>query len=236
MRSTTGAYLISILMPMLVVLMAVFGAFYPAVDVTAGERERRCEETTLLVPAPRRGVWLGKVLAVSGLSLLATALNLAGIAFAANHMIAMVGANGLQVALSFRDVALALPLALSLVLFTSAVLTGLASLTRTFKQGQALLGGVQLAFLAPALVSTLPALALTPALAVTPVVGIALALRSVLRGGAVDADYVLALLAHLAYAGAAVWMALRLLGAELDTQDRTKPITRLLAAFSRRTS
>ena len=73
-----GAYLLSFILPMLLVVMTVMGAFFPAVDLTAGERERQTAETTLLLPVPRAAVHLGKILAVCVAAVLATALNLLG--------------------------------------------------------------------------------------------------------------------------------------------------------------
>lgn len=227
-----GAYLISVMVPMLIVLMGVFGAFYPAVDLTAGERERKCEETTLLLPVPRAGLWLGKLAAVAVLSLLATALNLFGIVFAANHLLAMVGAGAIEVTLGVRELLLTLPFALVLVVLTSAVLTGLASLTQTFKQGQSLLGGAQMLFMAPALASTLPGLELTAGTAPTPIVGLALALRSVLRGGDLEVGLLaLTLVSHAVYALVAAWIAVRLLAGELHTASDPSALDRLRAAF-----
>ena len=44
-----GALLLSTILPLLLVTMAVMGAFFPAVDLTAGEKERGTAETTLLL-------------------------------------------------------------------------------------------------------------------------------------------------------------------------------------------
>jgi len=232
-----GAYLISVMLPMFVILMAVFGAFYPAVDLTAGERERKSEETTLLAPAPRGGLWLGKLLAVAALSFAATLLNLFGIAFAANHLLAMLGADGIEVRLGLVEIALAMPYAAVLVLLVAAILTGLGSLTQTFKQGQSLLGGAQLVFMLPALASSLPGLALSPGLAATPIVGIALALRMVLRGGELEpVGLLIAFASHLVYALVATFAALRLMGVELDADGRAPGLARVRAALLPRKS
>jgi sodium transport system permease protein len=56
-----GGYLLSKALPLALVLMVLLGAFYPAIDVTAGERERGTLETVLVAPilalrsAPREG-------------------------------------------------------------------------------------------------------------------------------------------------------------------------------------
>ena len=46
-------------------MMAVTGAFYPAIDLGAGEKERGTMETLLICPATRPEIVLGKFLTVT---------------------------------------------------------------------------------------------------------------------------------------------------------------------------
>jgi sodium transport system permease protein len=212
-----GSFVLSLMLPMMMVIMTVLGAFYPAIDVTAGERERNTEETTRLVPAPRAAVHLGKILAVSATALLATLANLAGIAIAGGHLLNMIGGN-VDVQLPWINLALMLPLALTFVVFASVVLVSAASLTDSFKQGQSLLGTVQMVFMLPSMATVLPGLTLTPGMAALPIVGLAIAYRDILRTSDLSDLPWLALgltgLFTLAYAGLALWLGLRILAAE----------------------
>jgi len=52
------------LFPSLLVIMALTGAFYPAVDLGAGEKERERWRTLLICPATRTEIVLGKFLTV----------------------------------------------------------------------------------------------------------------------------------------------------------------------------
>ena len=72
-----GGYLLSKALPLMILLMVLLGAFYPAIDVTAGERERGTLETVLAAPIPRLDLLLGKVLAVTALASASGLLNLA---------------------------------------------------------------------------------------------------------------------------------------------------------------
>jgi len=49
-RARVGGYVLSKLLPLIVVVMIMLGAFYPAIDITAGERERGTLETILSAP------------------------------------------------------------------------------------------------------------------------------------------------------------------------------------------
>ena len=227
-----GAFVLSLLLPLMLVVMGTLGAFYPAVDLTAGEHERHTHETTLLAPVPRMAIQLGKVLAVTTCSIVAAVMNLIGMALAANHLLGLLGNTGISFELPWANLLLAVPFAAAFLLFVSAVLCAAASLTRTFKQGQSLLGTVQMVFLLPAMVTSMPALQLTFGLAAIPIVGVALAFRTLLRGGPLaDLPLVplaLVLVFQILFALIALAVSLRLLDqapdgdAEASTGDRLR--------------
>jgi ABC-type Na+ efflux pump permease subunit len=210
-----GAFLLSLILPMLLVVMTVIGAFYPAVDFTAGERERNTAETTLLLPVPRLAVHQGKILAVCACAVLATTLNLLALALSAGHLVNMLrDTEELEIVLPLGALAAVVPLALLFAVFVSAVLTSVAALARTFKEGQALLGPVQMLFLFPAMAGAIPGLELTPGLACVPVVNVVLSFRALLKGQWLPLEYALTGITLLVLAAAAVWIALRVLGRE----------------------
>jgi ABC-type Na+ efflux pump permease subunit len=195
--------------------MTVLGAFYPAVDLTAGERERRTEDTTLLLPVPRLAVHQGKILAVCAAALIATALNLLAIGLSAGHLLSLARlGDGAQVELPLAPLVALAPLAALFALFVSAVLTGVASFARTFQEGQALLGPVQLAFIAPAMAGAVPGIESSIGFAFVPVLNVVLAFRGLLLGQSQPLFYALTALALCAYAALATWIALRALSRE----------------------
>jgi len=210
-----GAYMLSFLLPMLLVIMAVMGAFFPAVDLTAGERERGTFETTLLLPVPRIAVHQGKILAVTLSALLATGLNLTALALTAGHLWNSFAGGG---ELRFEPPLVAFlaisPLALLFAFFVSAVLTGIAALAKSFQSGQALLGPVQMLFIVPAMAGAIPGLELTPATATIPVVNVVLAFRSLLRGENLPLEYGITAACLLLFAVLSTWLAVRLLSRE----------------------
>ena len=48
----TNRHILADLLPTLIMLMVLLGAFYPAIDLTAGEKERGTLETLLVAPVP----------------------------------------------------------------------------------------------------------------------------------------------------------------------------------------
>ncbi len=224
------AYVLSFLLPMLLVVMCVMGAFFPAVDVTAGEKERSTVETTLLLPVPRAAVHQGKILAVCAASVLASALNLAALGVSAGHLLSMLSSE-LETGLTEIPVlalVAVLPLALLFAFFVSAILVGIASLAASFKEGQALLGPVQMLFILPALAGVLPGLELDVRTAFVPVVNVVLAFRSMLQGRVMTGEYALVGLSLLLYALLSIRAALRVLSREsVQLSTETLPLSRL---------
>ena len=84
--SYSGAPVFSLaaLIPLILVLMTVTGAVYPAIDLTAGERERGTLETLIAAPVPRLGLLFAKYVAVLTVALLTAVVNLIGMTITAH--------------------------------------------------------------------------------------------------------------------------------------------------------
>ena len=70
------AKIIAMVMPFLLVTMTVTGAMYPAIDLTAGERERGTLETLAVSPVPTGQIVAGKFGVIVTIAMLSTLLNL----------------------------------------------------------------------------------------------------------------------------------------------------------------
>lgn len=231
-RRDAGALVLSMLLPIMLVIMTVMGAFFPAVDLVAGEKERRTAETTLLLPIPRRSMLQGKILAVCATAVVATILNLFAIGFSAEQLVSTLTGSGntrLTVELPTLALCAITPLAVLFAFFVSATLTGVAGLAATFKEGQAMLGPVQMIFILPAMIGVVPGLQLTPAWACVPVVNVVLAFKAILRGSPLYLEYGLCSASLLLYAvlaiRAAVWLLSR---EEVQLAGATIPFKRIL--------
>jgi ABC-type Na+ efflux pump permease subunit len=233
-RPAIGAYILSTVLPVLFVIITVMGAFFPAVDLTCGERERKTAETTMLLPVPRSAIHLGKILAVCAAALIATSLNITALALSAEHLLRMLPNTGsIEVQVPVRAMLQAAPLLLLFAFFVSSVLTGLSGLARTFKDGQALLGPVQILFIMPGLAGALPGVELTPFLASVPVVNVVLCFRSLLRSEFHLLEYAVTAVSLTALSLAAIlislWMQSRetlVLGESGSTWDTIRGLLR----------
>jgi ABC-2 type transport system permease protein/sodium transport system permease protein len=210
-----GGSLLGEILPLVLVLMTITGAIYPAIDLTAGERERGTLETLMVCPVPVIEIIMGKFLVVATVSMFGAALNLGSmgltIQFGGLREALSAGADT-QVPIAVLPVILLCLVPLS-ILF-SALLLAVSSFARSFKEAQSYVTPVIMGVLLPAGMAALPGTELTGAVQVMPVGNMVLLTRELLMG-TVGASAVLAVvLSTCFYAAAAVAIAVRIFGQE----------------------
>src|SRR5262249_5148365 len=140
--------LVPVLVPLILILMTMTGAVYPAIDLTAGERERGTLEVLVAAPIPRLSVLLAKYVAVLTVAMLTALVNLGTMAL--TLQVTGIGPAIFGASLTFAVLAQVLALLLLFAAFFSAVLLALTSFARSFKQAQAYLIPLMLFRLTPA--------------------------------------------------------------------------------------
>ncbi|MCI0377666.1 MAG: ABC transporter permease subunit [Gemmataceae bacterium] len=201
------------LVPLILILMTITGAVYPAIDLTAGERERGTLEILVAAPVPRLGLLFAKYVTVVTVAVLTALVNLV-------TMWLTLTFSGLGATL-LKDVGFSPLLLLQLfgllllfAAFFSAVLLSLTSFARSFKEAQAYLIPLMLASLGPGVIGMLPGLRVEGPLAVVPLLNIVLLARDLFQGGADPLWALVVVLSTLVYAAAAIALAARVFGAE----------------------
>ncbi len=210
------------LFPALLIIMTVTGAFYPAIDLGAGEKERGTMETLLISPAFRSEIVLGKFLTVMLFSCGTAILNLASMGFTGQYMVKMVGQQAqLTGDMSFPPLAslfwlfvLLIPIA---ALF-SALCLGLATFAKSSKEGQYYLTPLLMVTMGLTVFCLSPAVEITPLYSVLPIVNVALLLKGLLLAPVTAQSlyvYILpVLVSSAAYSLLALWWAIELFGSE----------------------
>jgi ABC-2 type transport system permease protein/sodium transport system permease protein len=198
--------------PLILILMTITGAVYPAIDLTAGERERGTLEILMAAPVPRLGLLFAKYVTVVTVAVLTALVNLVS-------MFVTVELSGLGQQLFPGGLSPLLllelfGLLLLLAAFFSAVLLIVTSFARSFKEAQAFLIPLMLASLGPGLLGLFPGLKLEWPLMAVPLVNIVLLARDLMQGGAAVDAVAVVIVSTLLYATAAVAVAARLFGAE----------------------
>lgn len=209
--------------PALLIVMALTGAFYPAIDVAAGEKERGTMETLLICPATRSEIVVGKFLTVLLFSMATTVLNLISLSFTLLYSISGaasaaavpgVGELPLPTPLTiFWMVALLIPLAA----FFSALCLSLATFARSNKEGQYYLMPLFMITMGMTMFAISPSIELTATggsslfYCAMPIIGPALLLKALLMNPGNTEILVFALpvlMSSVGYSLIALWWAI----------------------------
>jgi ABC-2 type transport system permease protein/sodium transport system permease protein len=208
-----STFSLATLAPLILILMTVTGAVYPAIDLTAGERERNTLETLIAAPVPRMSLLLAKYIAVLTVALLTAMVN-----FAAMTLTVIGGGLGPYLfgpaGLRLSTVVQVFGLTILFAAFFAAVLLAVTSFARSFKEAQAYLIPLTLVSLAPGFLAFTPGLELNGALALAPLANIVLVARDLLQGDVEPWWTIVAVLSTAVYAVAALAVAARVFGAD----------------------
>jgi sodium transport system permease protein len=204
------------MLPYIIIILCMTGAMYPAIDLTAGEKERGTMETILCCPVGRTELVLGKFLMVLTASVGTVVLSLlsmgATFQFAKRVLAGSAPREVLQTVATIDIGGLAgvflmlLPVAVML----SAALLMVGLFSKSFREAQSYCGPLMLVVIVPAIAAMLPGMELNASLAVVPLLNVSLVCKEMISG-TWHWNYILlifgsACLYATAALAAAVWM------------------------------
>jgi len=192
-----------------ILLITLLGGLHLAIDATAGERERGSLEALLTVPATREHLIYGKIAAAAVMMIAALALVTASIAVALDYVpletFGMSANFGPGVA--WRVFLAALPFAL----VGAALLTVVASFTKSYKEAQSWLGVVMLVPTVPIAIAGVLAVQPQALLMLVPSLSQHLVIQGLMRGDPLPLSWTLLSVASTLLLGFLLaWLAGRL--------------------------
>ncbi len=208
----------------LLAVLTLTGAFYPAIDAIAGEKERGTIETLLMAPCSTGQIVLGKFLAVFVVTLATLAANVLSIALTASAAVRMLPA-GMSMALADLGGGSLVTLVAFIGLAALAAATCLAVTTasKSGKEAQNTLTPVILLVSALAGTAMLPGLRGNPWLSLVPFAGQIVVSRAALVGPDADGGAALPVVAMLGLtllsALTLTWILLKGTAAMLTDED-----------------
>jgi sodium transport system permease protein len=225
-----GGNMIGGIIPYFFLLLAFTGAMYPAMDLTAGEKERGTMETLLCSPVARLDLVLGKFLMILTASVATVAFSLVsmlvtfsiGGAIIASRITESGTASAQRAAEKFSSMTTIDPLGLLAVLgmvapmivLFAAVLFAISLFAKSFKEAQSYVSPLIIVIIMPAGIGMLPGVELNARLALIPILNVSLASKE-LVSGVWHWDY-LALIfgSTCTYAAVALYLAVRMFNRE----------------------
>lgn len=183
-------------LPYMIIILCFTGAMYPAIDLTAGEKERGTMETLLCSPVARVDIVLGKFLMVLTGSLTAMCcmlISMGTTAFLTGSLmiggaaggVKLGGAKAVSSLIPVIDpmgllgvLAMVFPVA---VLFAGVTFT-VALFAKSHKEAQSYLAPMMIVIIMPAVIGMLPGIDLNAGLALVPLLNLSLVCREMLSG------------------------------------------------------
>jgi sodium transport system permease protein len=203
--------------PVLLILMTLTGAFYPAIDLGAGEKERGTMETLLISPAARSEIVLGKFFTIMLFAITMAICNIASMGLTGFFLVTFSSPSQVD-----RILDLSLPpvssfvvmgvMMIPLAALFSALSLALATFAKSTKEGQYYLTPLMIVVMGLGVFCMSPGVELTPFNSVIPVVGLGLLIKSLILSSIIDVDvyvYLLpVLLTSIGYSMIGLWWAI----------------------------
>ncbi|MBZ5697379.1 MAG: ABC transporter permease [Acidobacteriia bacterium] len=212
-----GGAVLGGLVPYFVILLCLTGAMYPAMDLTAGEKERGTIETILCSPVSRTHLVLGKFLMVLTASVATAVLSISSMAvsFGVGKKMLLGMANGaadaaLQITMTGKAVISVFFMVLPLAVLFSAALLAIALFAKSFKEAQSYISPLMIVVVLPAVAALLPGVELNTTLALVPVLNTSLVSKEIITGTYHWKYIALIFASSCIYAAAAIAIAVKL--------------------------
>ena len=200
------------------ILMCLNGAMSPAIDLTAGEKERGTMETILSSPVSRTHLVLGKFLLVLTASLMTAMLLMVSIGVSSavlqkSHVLNQTAEEGEPAphfALGPKAIVSVVIMAVPLAVLFSAGLITIALFAKSNKEAQSYISPLMFLVLIPAVAAMLPGVDLTPKLAIVPLLNVSLLCKELVTGEYHWNYIVLIFASTCVYAAGALYLAVRM--------------------------
>ncbi len=212
--------MIGMMMPFFIITMILLGAIYPAIDVTAGEKERGTLETLLTLPVTNFEMIMSKFLAVSCIACVSAILNVISMGAAMAFLVTSSLASAADMNISF-DFSVFLPGVLFTILvmmvfalFVTAVCMCTCVFAKNFKDANNYATPVMFVFMFAGYAPMLPDVELTAQTAAIPVVNVALLVSGLFEFNYNYALFGVVLASNVAYSLLAIMVLGRIYNSE----------------------
>jgi len=183
--SKVGAATFGALIPYMIIIFCFTGAMYPAMDLTAGEKERGTMETILSSPVSRTDLVFGKFLMVVTASIVTAVLSLLSLGVSFNYFkngLMAMSDSPVQMTINPSSVVAVVVLVLPLAVLFAAGLLAIALLAKSYREAQTYVSPLVFIVVAPAIIGTLPGVELNMKTAFVPILNTCMVSKEIISG------------------------------------------------------
>ncbi len=181
-KEKMGGLILGMMLPYMLLILVIVGGMYPALDMTAGEKERNTLETLLAAPLSRFDIAAGKFLTTFTAAMISMLLALTSMTLTAKYGFASMAGGEVTISMSASSVLWLLFMMIPTATLFSALMIAVAIAAKSYKEGQSYLTPILMLAILPAMVSFIPGIELAGGLLFIPVVNLCLALKEVVLG------------------------------------------------------
>jgi sodium transport system permease protein len=175
-----AAEFLSKFLPYMILLLCLQSAMYPAMDLTAGEKERSTIETLLVNPVSRVDIVLGKYIAVSLMAIGSAVFTLGSEYIYFKWFVGSFADGAFNLELEPTSILMALALLVPVAMLFSAMLLAISIYARSMKEAQSYIGPLMMLIIFPSMASMIPGVELGWGLTLIPVFNVTLVMKSAL--------------------------------------------------------
>ncbi len=218
-KQRMAGFFLGSMMGYFVILLMFAAGMYPAIDMTAGEKERRTLEVYLSSPASRGQIILGKLLAATTAVFVTALLSMLSLVVSVRYASFGKSMKGLadlaaKMPLDAGTISLVLLALLPTAVLAASLMIAIALFAKSFKEAQSYLTPLMMAAIFPLLAGMVPGLQLTPALALIPLFNVCQLIKEIFLGDYSTAAFAVTMGANILYAALAFAAAVRVFNNE----------------------
>lgn len=172
-------------LPMIILMFIFIGCIYIAIDITAGEKERKTLQTIFTAPVKVSEIIAGKFAAVFTVGILSAFMNILSLMVAMIIQVKYMGGEVGSFAISIDPIGwfwLCLIIFL-ITVFLAALTLAVVLLANSYKEAQSYVSPLMMLIIIPAVMSQMPGMELNSSTAMIPMLNISLAIGAILKGG-----------------------------------------------------
>lgn len=177
--------ILGLIVPLLLIVSILMGSIYPAIDVTAGEKERGTLETVLTLPVTNKELIFSKFLAVSTIAVISALANLLSMSIVGTYIYSTMksmlqNVEAISAASFIPSIIVVFLCVITFALFVTALSMSVCIFAKTFKEAQNYITPFMIVLMLLSYVSIMPNVSPTDATAAIPVVNLSLLIKDVL--------------------------------------------------------
>ena len=213
-KEQSAGSLLGMILPFMLIVSLLMGTMYPAIDTTAGEKERGTLETLLTLPVRNTEIIIAKFLTVAFMGIISALLNILSMAVMIVYVLKLMQskmASSMGFDISNFHVSTFVPAmivtvlaVLAFSLFISAITMCVAAFAKSYKEANNYITPLTLIVMLTGYIGFIPNINLTNKMAMVPVANICLLVKEMLLFKADMGVVAIVLLTNVLYAGIAI--------------------------------